>query len=79
MNLAKIAERLQAALCQRGRRIRVNRMQYYTDDGRCRTMYQVCERVKNATSGKESMEVYCKTSRMIDVVMTLRALYEGGD
>lgn len=80
MNLHKIAERLQAALCQRGRKIRINQMQYYSEaTGRRGTMYQVCESVVDSRTGKKTTEVYCKSSRMVDVVMALRALYEGGE
>lgn len=79
MNLAKIAERLQTALCRKGRRIRVNRSQYYTDEGRLRIMYQVCETIDDADTGKKRTEVYCKSARMVDVVTVLRALYEGGE
>lgn len=80
MRLHKIAERLQAALCQRGRMIRINQMQYYSkSDGRRGTVYQVCETVTDDDTGKKTVEVYCKSTRMIDVVLALRALYEGGE
>lgn len=80
MNLTKIAERLQAALCRRGRRIRINRMQYYRKkDGRLGTYYRVCETVFDEEAGKNRVDVYYEGGRMVDVVLTLRALYEGGE
>lgn len=80
MNLSKIAERLQAALCQKGRRVRINRMQYYRkSDGRLGTYYRVYETVPDEESGKDRVEVYYEGGRMVDVVYTLRALYEGGE
>lgn len=80
MNLAKFADRLQAALCRRGRKIRINRTQYFRkSDGRLGMFYRVCETVFDEESGKDRVEVYCESGRMVDVVHTLRALYEGGE
>lgn len=80
MNLSKMAERLQAALCRRGRRLRINRMQYYSKtSGNLGTYYRVCETVFDEETGKNRVEVYYEGGRMIDVVLTLRALYEGGE
>lgn len=80
MNLSKIAERLQAALCQKGRRVRINRMQYFRkSDGRLGTYYRVCETVFDEEKGKDRTDVLCESGRMIDVVLVLRALYEGGE
>lgn len=80
MNLSKIAERLQAALRQRGRMIRINRMQYYSKtSGKLGTYYRVCETVPDEETGKNRVEVYYEGGRMVDVVYTLRALYEGGE
>lgn len=80
MNLSKIAERLQAALCQKGRRVRINRMQYFRkSDGRLGTYYRVCETVYDEEKGKDRTDVLCESGRMIDVVLMLRALYEGGE
>lgn len=80
MNLSKIAERLQAALCRRGRRIRINRMQYFRkSDGRLGTYYRVCETVYDEEKGKDRTDVLCESGRMLDVVLMLRAMYEGGE
>lgn len=80
MNLLKIAERLQAALCRNGRRIRINRMQYFRkSDGRLGTYYRVCETVFDEEKGKDRTDVLCESGRMLDVVLMLRALYEGGE
>lgn len=80
MNLSKIAERLQAALCQKGRRVRINRMQYFRkSDGGLGTYYRVCETVYDEEKGKDRTDVLCESGRMIDVVLMLRALYEGGE
>lgn len=80
MNLSKIAERLQAALCQKGRRVRINRMQYFRkSDGRLGTYYRVCETVYDEEKGKDRTDVLCESGRMLDVVLMLRALYEGGE
>jgi hypothetical protein len=80
MNLSKIAERLQAALCQKGRRVRINRIQYFRkSDGRIGTYYRVCETVYDEEKGKDRTDVLCESGRMLDVVLMLRALYEGGE
>ncbi len=80
MNLAKIAKRLQAALCRQGRSIRINRLQYYSETtGRVGTMYQVCESVTDEETGKKRTETYYKGTRLVEVVFVLRALYEGGE
>jgi major membrane immunogen (membrane-anchored lipoprotein) len=80
VNLAKIAERLQTALCRKGRPVRIDRMQYFRkSDGRLGTYYRVSEKVFDEESGKNRTEVYYEGGRMVDVVCTLRALYEGGD
>lgn len=80
MNLSKIAERLQAALCRKGRRVRINRIQYFRkSDGRLGTYYRVCETVFDEEKGKDRTDVLCESGRMIDVVLMLRALYEGGE
>lgn len=80
MNLHKITERLQTALCRRGRMIRINQRQYYSKTtGRRGTMYTVCESVVDEETGKKKTEVYCTTTRMVEVVLALRELYEGGE
>lgn len=80
MNLRKIAKRLQTALCYRGRHIRINQIQYYSEKTeRIGTIYQVCETVFDEKKEKNRREVYCESTRMADVVEVLSALYEGGE
>lgn len=80
MDLAKIAKRLQAALCRKGRPVRIDRLQYYSEkNGRIGTMYRVCETVVDDDTGKKRTEVHYKGTRLVEVVVILRALYEGGE
>lgn len=80
MNLGRTARRLQAALCQRGRRVKINQVQYYSETtGRMGTLYRVCESVYDDEQGKNVTVEYCSSPKMLDVVQTLHALYKGGE
>lgn len=65
---------MQTALCLRGRRIKINQFQHYSEElGRMVTKYVLVEErigAKNVT--------ILETYQMADVVKTLAALYGGG-
>lgn len=80
MNLRKIARQLQTALCQQGRRIKINQIQYYSErTERMGTMYIVSESVYDDEQGKNVTHEYCSSPKLLDVVQTLHALYKGGE
>lgn len=80
MNLNRTARQLQAALCQRGRRVKINQVQYFSEKkGGMGTLYRVCESVYDDEQDKNVTVEYCSSPKMIDVVQTLVTLYRGGE
>lgn len=79
MNLRDRINRLQTALRCRGRYIRINQMQYYSEKTeRIGTVYQVCETVTDK-NGRKKNEIYCKSPKLADVLLTLIEIYEDGE
>lgn len=79
MNLHATARKLQTALTVRGRYIKVNQFQSYSEKAeRMVTKFVVCERRK--VEGKEKDVSICVTYSMAEVVKALAAiLNDGGD
>lgn len=74
MDLYRTARRLQMALCQRGRRVKINQVQYFSRlTGRPATMYVVTETEKLDTGKIKNTEI-CKSTRIADVVTAMAAL-----
>lgn len=77
MNLKRTAYRLQTALIQRERYIKINQYQTYAEKtGRMVTKYVCCE--KRLTDGKMKNVTICESYQIADVVQALAALLDGG-
>lgn len=79
MNLHATARKLQTALAVRGRHIKINQYQSYSERAeRMVTKFVVCE--KRKVEDKEKDVVICSSYKMADVVKSLAAiLNDGGD
>lgn len=77
MNLHALARKLQKALAIRGRYIKINQYQSYSERSeRMVTKFVVCE--KRKIDGKEKDVSICETYQMADVVKSLASLLNGG-
>ena len=77
MNLHALARKLQTALSIRGRYIKINQYQHYSEHtGRMVTKFVVCE--KRKIEDKEKDVSICETYQMADVVKSLASLLNGG-
>lgn len=79
MNMHATARKLQTALAVRGRYIKINQYQAYSEKGeRMVTKFVVCE--KRKVENKEKDVIICSSYKMADVVKVLAALLnDGGD
>lgn len=79
MNIHATARKLQTALAVRGRHIKINQYQSYSERAeRMVTKFVVCE--KRKVEDKEKDVVICSSYKMADVVKSLAAiLNDGGD
>ena len=77
--LKNIAYKLQTALCQRGRYIKINQHQAYSErQGRMVTKY-VLQETMELPNGKRKSETILETYQLADVVKELAAIYNGGE
>lgn len=77
--LRQIVNKLQLALCQRGRYIKVNQYQTYSPKaGRMATKYSVQE-TQELPNGKKKAVIILETYQQADVVKELARIYGGGD
>lgn len=77
--LRQIVNKLQTALCQRGRYIKVNQYQTYSPKaGRMVTKYSVQE-TQELPNGKKKAVIILETYQQADVVKELARIYGGGD
>lgn len=73
MNLHAMARKMQTALSMRGRHIKINQYQSWSDQaGRMVTKFVVCE--KQMTDGKAKDTIICESYKMSDVVLALSRL-----
>lgn len=76
INLHAIAKRLQLALCQRGCKVKINHVQFFSDTtGRPVTMYVVVKSEKLSNGRIKNTELV-SSARMVDVVKTLAELLD---
>lgn len=79
MNIKRIAYKLQTALCQKGRYIRINQYQSYSDKAeRMVTKYVLTEK-RTLENGKRKNVTILETYQMADIVKTLAELYGESD
>lgn len=80
MNINKIISRIQTALLAKGRKIRIDRMQYYSEKTeRMASIYKVRESMYDEDEGKNVTLEHCSSPKQIDVLQTLLTLYKGGE
>lgn len=78
MNLYATARKLQRALLQRGRTIKINQSQIWFDETeRMATKYTVLER--QMVNGKKKDSVLIESFRLEEIVKFLADLYKGGE
>lgn len=75
MNIKRTAYKLQTALCQKGRYIRINQYQTYSEKtGKMVTKYVLTEK-RTSETGREKTVTILETYQLIDVVKALAELY----
>lgn len=75
MNLRKLSNKLQTALCQKGRKIRINQFQSYSEKaGRMVTKFVLNEK-KTMRNGTEKTITILETYQLADVVKELARVY----
>ncbi len=80
MNIGRKISQLQTALLRRGRKVRINRIQYYSKKKeRMGTIYKVRERVWSDEEGKNVTIEHCSSPKQIDVLTALANIYKGGE
>lgn len=78
-SLRQLAKKLQTALCQKGRYIKINQHQTYSEkQGRMVTKYVVQEN-RTTLTGKRKSFTILETYQLADVVKELAAIYGGED
>lgn len=78
-SLRQTANKLQTALCQKGRHIKINQFQSYSEKaGRMVTKF-VLQETKQNDAGKMKNVTLLETYQMAEVVKKLAAIYGGDD
>lgn len=78
-SLRQLAHKLQTALCKRGRYIKLNQYQAYSEkQGRMVTKY-VLQETRTTQTGKRKAFTILETYQLADVVKKLAAIYGGDD
>lgn len=77
MNLRQTMFKLQTALCEKGRYIKINQLQNYSEKaGRMMTKFMLQE--KREIDGKQKNVTILETYQLAEAVKTLAELYGGG-
>lgn len=78
-SLRQLSTKLQTALCQKGRHIKVNQFQSYSEKaGRMVTKF-VLQETKQNDAGKVTTVTHLETYQLAEVVKKLAAIYGGDD
>lgn len=78
-SLRQTANKLQTALCQKGRHIKINQFQSYSERaGRMVTKF-VLQETRETPTGKRKAVTILETYQLADVVKKLAAIYGGDD
>lgn len=79
MNIKRLAYKLQTALCQKGRYVKINQYQSYSEKaGRMVTKYVLTEK-RTLETGKCKDFTILETYQMADIVKILAELYGEAD
>lgn len=77
-SMKQLAHKLQTALCQKGRHIKINQFQSYSEKAGRRVTKFVLQETKQNDTGKVKTVTLLETYQLADVVKRLAAIY-GGD
>lgn len=79
MNLRRVANKLQTALCEKGRYIRINQYQSYSEKAERMVTKFVLTEKRLMDGGKVKNVTIAETYQMADVVKTLAGMYGESD
>lgn len=77
--LRSVAIKLQTALCQQGRYIKINQHQAYSERQERMVTKYVLQETRTLPTGKRKAVTILETYQLADVVRKLAAIYNGGD
>lgn len=77
-SLRQLANKLQTALCQQGRYIKINQHQAYSERQERMVTKYVLQETRETPTGKRKAVTILETYQLADVVKMLAAIY-GGD
>lgn len=75
MNLRRVANKLQTALCQKGKYIRINQYQSYSEKAERMVTKFVLTEKRNMPDGKRKDFTILETYKMAEVVKELARMY----
>lgn len=78
-SLRVLARKLQTALCQQGRYIKINQRQTYSERAERMVTKYMLQETRETDTGKRKTVTILETYQLADVVKELAALYGGGD
>ena len=78
-SLRQTAHKLQTALCQQGRYIKINQHQAYSERQERMVTKYVLQETRETPAGKRKAVTILETYQLADVVKKLAAIYSGGD
>lgn len=78
-SLRQLARKLQTALCQKGRYIKLNQQQSYSEKQERMVTKYVLQETRDFPNGKKKNVTITETYQLADVVQKLAAIYGGDD
>lgn len=78
-SLRQLARKLQTALCQKGRYIKLNQYQSYSEKQERMVTKYVLQETRDFPNGKKKNVTILETYQLADVVQKLAAIYGGDD
>lgn len=78
-SLRQLAKKLQIALCQKGRYIKINQHQAYSERQERMVTKYVLQETRELPNGKRKSVTILETYQLADVVKKLAAIYGGDD
>lgn len=78
MNLKRIAYKLQMALCQKGKFVKINQYQSYSERAERMVTKYVLQEIRETMDEKKKSVTIFESYQMADVVKFLAEMYGGG-
>lgn len=78
-SLRQVSRKLQTALCQQGRYIKINQHQAYSPRQERMVTKYVLQETRETPTGRRKSFTILETYQLADVVKKLAAIYNGGD